>query len=137
MSDLIKLELIDTDGAVQGAAEAAGLDRADFFKKAAVAGGGFLAGGGLFNGFSSPAAAAISTKRKSKTNDAKILNYALTLEYLEAEFYRQAVANNAFSSEQYKQFGTVVAEHEANHVAALKHALGRAAGKKPSFDFGA
>src|SRR5215212_9935774 len=136
MSDLIKLELVDADGAVQEAAEAAGLDRADFFKKAAVAGGGFLAGGVLFNGFVSPAAAAISTKKRSKKNDVKILNYALTLEYLEAEFYRQAVANNAFSSEQYKQFGTVVAEHEANHVSFLRNALGKAAVKKPSFDFG-
>jgi rubrerythrin len=137
MSDLIKLEVVDADGAIRDAAEDAGLGRADFFKRAAVAGGGFLAGGVLVNGFISPAAAAISTKNRSKRNDVKILNYALTLEYLEAEFYKQAVANNAFSSDQYKQFGTVVAEHEANHVTALKHALGKAAVKKPRFDFGA
>jgi rubrerythrin len=136
MTDHIKLEVVDADGAIREAAEDAGLDRGDFFRKAAVAGGGFLAGGVLVNGLASPALAAISTKKKSKKNDAKILNYALTLEYLEAEFYRQAVANNAFSSDQYKQFGTVVAEHEANHVSALKKALGKSAVKKPSFDFG-
>jgi rubrerythrin len=137
MSDHIKLELVDADGAIREAAEDAGLDRADFFKRAAVAGGGFVAGGVLFNGLLSPAQAAISTKKASKRNDVKILNYALTLEYLEAEFYRQAVANNAFSSDQYKQFATVVAEHEANHVSGLKNVLGKAAVKKPSFDFGA
>ena len=137
MSDHISLEVVDADGAIREAAEGAGLDRADFFKRAAVAGGGFVAGGVLFNGLISPAQAAISTKKRSKANDVKILNYALTLEYLEAEFYRQAVANNAFSSDRYKQFATVVAEHEANHVAGLKHALGKKAVKKPGFDFGA
>src|SRR5215212_2383303 len=136
MSDLIKLELVDADGAVREAAENAGLDRADFFKKAAVTGGGFLAGGVLFSGFASPAMAAISTKKRSKRNDVKILNYALTLEYLEAEFYAQAVKNNAFSSEQYRQFGTTVAAHEAAHVKFLKGALKSAAVKKPTFDFG-
>ena len=136
MSDLIKLEVVDADGAIREAAEDAGLDRADFFKKAAVAGSGFVAGGVLFNGLLSPAEARISTRKRSKTNDAKILNYALTLEYLEAEFYRQAVANNAFSSEQYKQFAETVAEHEKEHVAFLKSALKSAAVSKPSFDFG-
>jgi len=136
MSDLIKLELVDVDGAVREAAEDAGLDRADFFKRAAVAGGGFVAGGVLFGGLASPAQAAISTRRRSKANDVKILNYALTLEFLEAEFYKQAVANNPFQSGQYRLFAQVVGEHEAAHVSALRKALGRAAVKKPTFDFG-
>ena len=41
-----------------------------------------LAGGVLFSGFVSPAEAAISTNRRSKKNDVRIANYALTLEYL-------------------------------------------------------
>jgi rubrerythrin len=137
VSDPLKLETVDADGAVRESAEAAGLDRSDFLRKGALAGGGLLAGGALFTQYLGPAEAAISTRRRSASNDVKILNYALTLEFLEAEFYRQAVAHNAFSSPQYARFGQVVAAHEAAHVKALRKALGSAATKKPTFDFGA
>ena len=94
MSDLITLEAFDADGAIQETAEAAGATRADFLKRGGVAGAGFLAGGVLFQGLLSLAEAAISTHKRSKKNDIKIVNYALTLEYLEAEFYKQAVASS-------------------------------------------
>jgi hypothetical protein len=135
MSDTIRLELLDADGAVREAAEQAGATRASFLKRAGVAGAGFVSAGVLFDGLISPAQAAISTQNRSKKNDVKILNYALTLEYLEAEFYRQAVASGAITDPVVKNFATVVAGHEAAHVAALKKALGRAAIKSPSFDF--
>ena len=136
MSDHISLEQLDTDGAIRETAEAAGLDRASFLRKGAATGAGFVAGGVLFSGLASPAQAAISTRSKSLRNDVKIGNYALTLEYLEAEFYRQALANNAFSSDAYRLFAQVTGEHEAAHVKGLKGILGKAAVKKPSFDFG-
>jgi rubrerythrin len=136
MTNLIRIETVDADGALRESAEAAGLDRADFFKRAAVAGGGFVASGVLFGGLASPAMAAISTRKKSKANDVKILNYALTLEYLEAEFYAQAVKNGAFANDQIRAFAETTAKHEAAHVKALKQVLGKAAGKKPGFDFG-
>jgi len=136
VSELITLEALDRDGAIRETAEAAGASRADFLKRGGVAGAGFLAGGVLFSGLVSPAEAAISTHHKSKKNDVKIANYALTLEYLEAEFYKQAVASGAITQPEVRAFATTTASHEATHVKALKGVLGSKAVKKPSFDFG-
>jgi rubrerythrin len=133
---LPNLDALDADGAIRDSAETAGLDRGDFLKKGVLAGGGLLAGGALFSSYLSDAEAAIS-KHRSKRNDVKILNYALTLEFLEAAFYKQAVANAAFgSSAPLKAFAETVADHEAKHVSFLKKALGSAAVKSPRFDFG-
>jgi hypothetical protein len=136
MSDLITLEAFDADGAIQETAEAAGATRADFLKKGAGAGAGFLAGGVLFSGLVSPAEAAISTGKRSKKNDVRIANYALTLEYLEAEFYKQAVASGAITQPEVRAFAVTVASHEATHVKTLKGVLGHKAVNKPKFDFG-
>ena len=132
----LNLESIDSDGAVRDAAEAVGLDRSDFLKKGALAGGGLVAGGAFFS-LLGPAEAAIS-RRKSKRNDIKILNFALTLEFLEAEFYRLALANKAAGANApLQKFNEVVADHEAKHVSFLRNALGSSAIKKPRFAFGA
>jgi hypothetical protein len=136
VSELITLEALDRDGAVRETAEAAGATRADFLKRGGVAGAGFLAGGVLFSGLVSPAEAAISTRRRSKANDVKIANYALTLEYLEAEFYKQANASGALTQPEVKLFADITGQHEAAHVKALRQVLGSKAVKKPSFDFG-
>lgn len=136
MSEL-NLARVDADGAVRDAAESAGLDRSDFLKKGALAGGGLLVGSAMFSGILSSAEAAISTTRKSAKNDVAILNYALTLEFLEAAFYAQAVANAAYGTNAaLKQFAEVVAVHERKHVDFLKGALGAKAIKSPTFDFG-
>jgi rubrerythrin len=137
VSNLLKLEIVDADGAVREAAEAAGIDRSDFLKKSVLAGGGLLAGGAIFNQYLSSAEAAISKTKRSKANDVKILNYALTLEYLEAAFYKQAVANMAYGADpNLAKFAQTVADHEATHVKFLKGALKSAAIKSPKFDFG-
>ena len=135
MPDLPQLETLDVDGAIREAAEDAGLDRSAFFKRAATAGGGVVVASGVFGPFLANAEAAISKKR-SKANDVKIANYALTLEYLEAEFYAQAIKNGAFANPLYRTFAEITGDHEAEHVKALKGLLGRAAVKKPAFDFG-
>jgi len=136
MSQLITLEALDQDGAIRETAEAAGATRADFIKRGGMAGAGFLAGGVLFSGFVSPAEAAISTSRRSKKNDIRIANYALTLEYLESEFYKQANAAGGISQPELMLFASVTGAHELEHVKALKAVLGSAAVKKPKFDFG-
>jgi hypothetical protein len=137
MDDHITLEVVDSDGAIRETAEAVGATRSDFLRQAGIAGAGFISGGVLLGGLVSPAAAAINTRHRSKKNDVRILNYALTLEYLEAEFYKQALEKGgANGDEGVKFFATYVAQHEAAHVKALKGALGSAAVKKPKFDFG-
>lgn len=131
MSEQWTLADVDRDGAVQEAAEHVDpATRAAFLKKAGV-GVGTLAGGSLLMG-TLPAVASAGVA----ASDLAILNFALTLEYLEAEFYRQAKANNVGSGQQdLTAFIDVVAAHEAAHVAFLKGALGRKAVPKPKFDF--
>ena len=121
---------IDVDGAIQESAEAAGFDtRSDFFRKSLAAGGGLLAAG-AFGGALMPALAGAATPK----NDVAILNFALTLEYLEAEFYKQAGAANFGGS--ISALTSTIYKHEAAHVAYLRKSLGRKAVKKPTFEFG-
>ncbi|GAB3498837.1 ferritin-like domain-containing protein [Spirosoma knui] len=66
----------------------------------------------------------------------EVLNFALTLEYLEAEFYNRGLAapNLITGAEGLNTFRQI-AKHENAHVALLKSALGGAAVAKPNFDF--
>jgi rubrerythrin len=127
LHEVATLAEVDRDGAIRAAAEeVTGDTRAQFFRK-----GGILAGIGL--GITAlPAGFALA--QGSPKGDVKILNYALTLEYLEAAFYAEAVSKGKLKGVA-AQFAQVVASHEAAHVGALKQALGSAAAKKPSFDF--
>lgn len=133
MSQLISLDVLDRDGAIQDTADAAGIDRRSLLRRGAAGSAAFVAGGVLFSGFVSPAVAAISTQNRSKANDAKILQYALTLEYLEHEFYRQANASGALTDPLVKTFAKVTGAHEKSHVKTLKTLVKV---PKPTFDFG-
>jgi Ferritin-like domain len=129
MSDLWTLEEVDRDGAIQEAA--ANVDpftRASFLKKAGL-GAGAVVGVGAFLG----AIPSIAMAGGVPASDVAILNFALTLEYLEAAFYAEAVKAN-FSGDVGK-LAKIVSAHENAHVAFLKGALGTAAVMKPTFDF--
>lgn len=135
MTSTINLAAFDKSGAIEEAAEAAGATRAQLFKRTGIATAGLIAAGTVFEGLLSPAQAAISSKPSAK-NDVKILNYALTLEYLEADFYNQAVLKAWLPGSLVANFAEVVAAHEDAHVRLLQFVLGRAAVAKPTFDFG-
>ena len=125
---VLDIETIDTDGAIRETQEEA-MTRSTAVRRAAAFGGAFLGGGALL-GMLAPGAKAAGLSK----GDVAILNYALTLEYLEAAFYAEAVAKNALAGEL-KVFAKVVGEHEAAHVAGLKQVLGGKAVKSPKFDF--
>ena len=135
----INLDAVDSDGAIREAAEEVASDtRLDFLRKATVAGGAVV-GGGAILGALAPAAMAAGTRPPSSfgKGDIGILNYALTLEYLENAFYTEAKQNLLSQLDgQGQQFLRTVQKDEAVHVAALKSALGRKAVKKPKFNFG-
>jgi rubrerythrin len=126
------LEQLDVDGAILEAEDTvAGDNRADFFRKAAIGGGALVGGGALLGALPALAAAKPSAKQ-----DIAILNFALTLEYLESEFYKEALAKVPFADGVLRDVTKVVSAHENAHVRFLKKALGGKAIAKPKFDFG-
>ena len=125
MHDIPNLAELDTDGALQEAAANAGITRSQALRRSAFIGGGLIVGG---------LPVAFSLAQNTSKGDIDILNYALTLEYLEAAFYDEANRKGALSG-QLARFSKIVGEHENAHVDALKQTLGGKAVKKPKFDF--
>jgi rubrerythrin len=144
------LERVDVDGAIRETAHEAsealetGDTRLSFLKKAGLAGGAVMGGGALLGALTPGAAMAASGKgrppAKFGKGDVGILNFALTLEYLEAAFYNEATANqrkNSFIKDgQTQVFLKTVTADENAHVAYLKKALGKKAIGAPKVDFG-
>jgi rubrerythrin len=131
MDDILKIDEIDADGAIREAAEEVATDtRLGFLRKAAV-GGAVVVGGSAFMG----AMPKIASAAGIPASDIAILNFALTLEYLEAAFYAEAVANGKLTDKDTKRFATVVASHEDQHVKFLQAVLKSKAVARPKFDF--
>jgi rubrerythrin len=85
--------------------------------------------------------------KKHRVTDVEILNYALTLEHLEATFYTQGL--NKFDKGDFKKYfknkefdgGAIyeelvrIREHEQTHVKTLKAVLGNKAVPKSTYNF--
>jgi rubrerythrin len=103
--------------------------RRNFIKVAAIIGAG------------STLAAATTRDRWASADvsasDLEILNYALTLEYLEAEFYTKGLEGGSLSGRDL-ELVEPIREHEQDHVRTVKQTildLGGKAVSKPEFSF--
>ncbi|GHA70401.1 ferritin-like domain-containing protein [Pontibacter akesuensis] len=77
---------------------------------------------------------------QSTSSVLEVLNFALTLEYLEAEFYIQGLNSSALNFGDTRDFFESVRDNEVAHVEFLKTAIQGAGGTptgKPNFDFSA
>jgi hypothetical protein len=121
---LFDLEKVDQDE-VKNAT-----DRRSFFKKA----GDFSVKAALA---SLPVALTLFPKTVKAQNATvtDVLNFALTLEYLEAEFYEMGLSASGLIPSEDMNIFMQISQHETAHVAFLKTALGSAAVEKPTFDF--
>jgi len=128
-----QLSDVDVDGAIEEtASHVDGDTRAAFLRKAGVAGGATL-GAGAFMGMLPEFAAAAPSKKQ----DIQILNFALTLEYLEAAFYKEAVSSGALK-DQVLALARKLNTDEQTHVSALRRTIKSLGGKavsSPKFDF--
>ena len=75
---------------------------------------------------------------KASKGDLAIVNYALTLEYLEADFYQQVLDSGEVKDKKVGEVAKEISENEQEHVAALKatvEQLGGTPAKKPQTNF--
>lgn len=121
---LLDIDKVDNDEVKDAA------NRRGFFKKA----GDFSVKAALA---SLPIALSMfpKTVRAQSSSVVDVLNFALTLEYLEDEFYKMGLSASGLIPSGDRNIFTQIGKHESAHVAFLKTALGSAAVAKPTFDF--
>jgi ferritin-like protein len=113
-----------------GAVEVGGVTRASFILRGALAAGAAY-GASAVAPFVSDALGATGA------SDIDILNFALTLEYLETDFYKTKGKAVGLSGEA-RSLAATIGDQEAEHVAALTKAITGGGGtpvKKPTFSF--
>ena len=131
-------------------------DRRNFLRTAGMAGLGVVGAAAVSGAGGLTAAATPTTAAAGGPSDGAIFNFALNLEYLEAEFYLNAYygwgipsaltdgkgtrggvtggRKVAFKSRAIAQYAKEIAEDELNHVAFLRKVLGSAAVARPRID---
>jgi hypothetical protein len=143
------------------------LSRRDFAKKMGITAGGLVGasmlGSTLLSGVTKAAAqeSSATASPSATVTDADILNFALNLEYLEAEFYTKAVTGknliqagiipgsaetgpttggtqiNFGAAPEIKMIAQQIMDDEQSHVKFLRSALGSGAVKKPTINLNA
>jgi Ferritin-like domain len=109
-----------------------GISRQSFIMRGAVAAGAVY-GLGAVGPFVRDAMA------QEGGGDVDVLNFALTLEYLEAAFYNQALRQVGDMSAEVRSLATEIRDNEVAHVGALAETIERLGGKPvkaPGVDFG-
>jgi len=80
-----------------------------------------------------------SSDADNNTSDLKILNYALTLEFLEADFYKQVIASGLVKDAKVASIAKKFGDSEQEHVDALTATIKQMGGKPvaaPKTNFG-
>jgi rubrerythrin len=115
-----------------GAVEVHGTTRAAFLLRGALSAGALL-GAGAAGPFVRDALA------QESGGDLEILNFALTLEYLESTFYERAVMKGKGLSSEARALALEIRDNERSHVDALRTAITGSGGKPveaPDVGFG-
>jgi rubrerythrin len=118
----------DTQTPDLGDVEVHGMSRAGFLLK------GALGAGALYGAAS---VAPLVSRALAASPDIEILNFALTLEYLETDFYKVKGSSLKLDGET-KTLVKLFGDEEAEHVAALTSVIKKLGGKpvkKPTFMF--